>query len=73
MKENFEIKFENILEKLMQRFDSDPYSLSKSQIQMLKWFSQNPGYLGKPKKQDTDDLIKTGLYTAFIKKNLHND
>ncbi len=73
MQENFEIKFENILEKLMQQFDSDPYSLSKSQIQMLKWFSQNPGYLGRPKKQKTDDLIKTSLFTTFIKKSLNND
>ena len=73
MKEKFEIKFENILENLVQQFDSNPYSLSQSQLQMLKWFSQNPGYLGKPRTENTDDLVKTGLFTAFIKKNLKND
>ena len=74
MRENFEIKFENILEKLMQRFDSDPYSLSKSQIQMLKWFSHNPGYLGKTvSSPSANSLIRTGMFTAFVKKNLNDD
>ena len=35
---------------------------------MLKWFSQNPGYLSKSLKPKADDLIKTGLVTALKKK-----
>ena len=49
MRKNVDTNFENIIDKLSRRFDSDPYNLSLSEIQMLKWFSQNPGYLEKPK------------------------
>lgn len=73
MKKHFEPSFELIIEKLSKRFDSNPYSLSRSEIQMLKWFSQNPGYLGTKQKDKADDLIKTTLFTAFIKKNLQHD
>ena len=70
MKTNIETNFDKILKNLSDRFDSNPYSLSQSEIQMLKWFSQNPGYLNKSRKPKADDLIKTGLVTAFIKKKL---
>ena len=73
MRKNVDTNFENIIDKLSRRFDSDPYNLSLSEIQMLKWFSQNPGYLGKSLKPKTDDLIKTGLVTAFIKKKLRDE
>ena len=65
--------FENIIDKLSRRFDSDPYNLSLSEIQMLKWFSQNPGYLEKPKIDKKADLIKTSLFSTFIKKSLESD
>jgi len=73
MKKNIEANFENIIEKLSNRFDNNPYSLSRSELQMLKWFSQNPGYLGKTQGEKRDDLIKTSLLTTFIKKNLQDD
>ena len=73
MKTNIETNFDKILKSLSDRFDSNPYSLSQSEIQMLKWFSQNPGYLGKPLKSKASDLIKTELATAFIKKKLRDE
>ena len=73
MKRNIEADFENIIKKLSNRFDSNPYSLSRSELQMLNWFSQNPGYLGKKQGEKKDDLIKTSLLTTFIKKNLEDD
>ena len=73
MKTNIETNFDKILKNLSDRFDSNPYSLSQSEIQMLKWFSQNPGYLSKSVKPKADDLIKTGLVTAFIKKKLRDE
>ena len=73
MKKNIEANFENIIKKLSNRFDSNPYSLSRSELQMLKWFSQNPGYLGKKHGEKRHDLIKTSLFTTFIKKNLQDD
>ena len=73
MKKNIEANFENIIKKLSNRFDSNPYSLSRSELKMLKWFSQNPGYLGKKQGEKRDDLIKTSLFTTFIKKNLQDD
>ena len=73
MRKNVDTNFENIIDKLSRRFDSDPYNLSLSEIQMLKWFSQNPGYLGKKQGEKRDDLIKTSFLTTFIKKNLQDD
>ena len=70
---NTEANFENIIKKLSNRFDSNPYSLSRSELQMLKWFSQNPGYLGNKQGEKRHDLIKTSLFTTFIKKNLQDD
>ena len=73
MKRNIEADFENIIKKLSNRFDSNPYSLSRSELQMLKWFSQKPGYLGKKQGEKRHDLIKPSLFTTFIKKNLQDD
>ena len=73
MRKNVDTNFENIIDKLSRRFDIDPYNLCLSEIQMLKWFSQNPGYLEKPKIDKKADLIKTSLFSTFIKKNLESD
>ena len=73
MEIGIETNFDSILEKLVNRFESNPYSLSPSELQMLKWFSQNPGYLEKPKIDKKADLIKTSLFSTFIKKNLESD
>ena len=73
MEYNLEANFENIIEKLSKRFDSNPYSLSPTDIQILKWFSQNPGYLGNQKMDKKHNLFKTSLFYTFIKANLQND
>ena len=73
MEIGIETNFDSILEKLVNRFESNPYSLSPSELQMLKWFSQNPGYLGKSGSPSVSSLVKTGMVTAFVRKNLNDD
>ena len=74
MEIGIETNFDDILEKLVKRFESNPYSLSPSELQMLKWFSHNPGYLGKTvSSPSANSLIRTGMFTAFVKKNLNDD
>ena len=73
MKEFCDIKFDGFVEKLSEKFDANPYSLSKSQIDILKWFSENPGYLKSKDAMNVDGLIKTNLVTRFVKKNLKAD
>ena len=73
METGIETNFDNILAKLVNRFESNPYSLSPSEIQMLKWFSQNPGYLGKSGSSTIDSVIRTGIVTAFVKKKMNDD
>ena len=33
--------FDGVISKLSKRFESDPYGLSKNEIEILKWFSKN--------------------------------
>ena len=73
MKEFCDINFDGFVEKLLEKFDTNPYSLSKSQIDILKWFSENPGYLKSTGSMNVDGLIKTNLVTRFVKKNLKAD
>ena len=73
MKEFCDINFDGFVEKLLEKFDTNPYSLSKSQIDILKWFSENPGYLKNNDAMNVDGLIKTNLVTRFVKKNLKAD
>jgi len=73
MKTGIETNFDSILGKLVTRFESNPYSLSPSEIQMLKWFSQNPGYLGKSGPSTIDGTIRIGMVTAFVKKKMNDD
>ena len=74
MEIGIETNFDSILEKLVNRFESNPYSLSPSELQRLKWFSENPGYLGKTgSSSSVNSLIRTGMFTAFVKKNLNDD
>ena len=73
MKEFCDINFDGFVEKLLEKFDTNPYSLSKSQIDILKWFSENPGYLNNTDSMNVDGLIKTNLVTRFVKKNLKAD
>ena len=73
MKDNFDIQFDSLIDKLEARFDRDPYSLSSSEIQMLKWFADNPGYLGKNPTSKVNSSIRVGFATAFIKKSLSDE
>ena len=73
MRDNFDIQFDSLIDKLEARFDRDPYSLSSSEIQMLKWFADNPGYLGKNPTSKVNSSIRVGFATAFIKKSLSDE
>ena len=73
MRSDYNICFDGVIGKLSGAFESNPYSLSSSELEILKWFSKNPGYLEKPKKQTVDSLIRTDLVVGFIKKNINND
>ena len=46
MEIGIETNFDSILEKLVNRFECNPYSLSPSELQMLKWFHKTL-FLGK--------------------------
>ena len=73
MKNDYDICFDGVIGRLSGAFESNPYSLSSSELQILKWFSKNPGYLEKPNKQTIDSLIRTDLVVGFIKKNIDDD
>ena len=73
MKDFCDINFDGFVEKLSTKFDTNPYGLSKSQIDILKWFSENPGYLKNSNSLNVNGLIRTDLVTRFIKKNLKAD
>jgi hypothetical protein len=73
MKDFCDIDFDGFVEKLSIKFDTNPYDLSKSQIDILKWFSENPGYLKNSKSLDVNGLIRTDLVTRFVKRNLKAD
>lgn len=73
MRSDFDICFDSVIGKLSSAFESNPYNLSSSELEILKWFSKNPGYLEKPKKQAVDSLIRTDLVLGFIKKNISDD
>ena len=73
MRSDYDICFDSVIGKLSGAFESNPYSLSSSELEILKWFSRNPGYLEKSKKQTVDSLIRTDLVVGFIKKNIGDD
>ena len=73
MRSDYDICFDSVIGNLSGAFESNPYSLSSSELEILKWFSKNPGYLEKSKKQTVDSLIRTDLVVGFIKKNIGDD
>ena len=63
--------FDGVINKLSKRFDSDPYSLSKNEVEILKWFSKNQGPLAKLSQDDITRLARVGLAADFIKAKIH--
>ena len=72
MRQNTEY-FDGIVSKLLKKFESDPYSMSKSELEILKWFSKNEPSLKKRSRDEIINSIKVELATDFVKKRLRNE
>ena len=72
MRQNTEF-FDGIVSKLLKKFESDPYSMSKSELEILKWFSKNEPSLKKRSRDEIINSIKVELATDFVKKRLRNE
>ena len=72
MRQNTEF-FDGIVSKLLKKFESDPYSMSKSELEILKWFSKNEPSLKKRTRDEIINSIKVELATDFVKKRLRNE
>ena len=62
--------FDRVISKLSKRFESDPYSLSKNELEILKWFSKNQEPLTKLSQDEITKLARVGLAADFIKKKI---
>ena len=62
--------FDGVISKLSKRFESDPYSLSKNELEILKWFSKNQEPLTKLSQDEITKLERVGLAADFIKKKI---
>jgi hypothetical protein len=62
--------FDGVISKLSKRFESDPYSLSKNELEILKWFSKNQEPLTKLSQDEITKLARVGLAADFIKKKI---
>jgi|TARA_B100001094_G_scaffold306103_1_gene336547 hypothetical protein len=62
--------FDGVISKLTKRFESDPYSLSKNEIGILKWFSKNQEPLTKLSQDEITKLARVGLAADFIKAKM---
>jgi hypothetical protein len=65
--------FDGVIGKLSKRFESDPYSLSKNEIEILKWFSKNHEPLTKLSQNDITRLARVGLAAEFIKAKVREN
>jgi hypothetical protein len=65
--------FDGVIGKLSKRFEGDPYSLSKNEIEILKWFSKNQEPLTKLGQDDITRLARVGLAAEFIKAKVREN
>tara|TARA_B100000674_G_C37461202_1_gene742716 strand:- start:286 stop:522 length:237 start_codon:yes stop_codon:yes gene_type:complete len=62
--------FDGVISKLSERLENDPYSLSKNELELLKWFSKNQEPLTKLSQDDITRLARVGLAADFIKAKI---
>ena len=62
--------FDGVISKLSKRFEIDPYSLSKNEVEILKWFSKNQEPLTKLSQDKITRLARVGLAADFIKSKI---
>ena len=73
MKHTHAKSFDGVISKLSKRFESDPYSLSKNEIEILKWFSKNQEPLTKLSQDEITRLARVGLAADFIKSKIREN
>ena len=62
--------FDGVISKLSKRFESDPYGLSKNELEILKWFSKNQEPLTKLSQDEITKMARVGLASDFIKAKI---
>ena len=65
--------FDGVISRLSKRFESDPYGLSKNEIEILKWFSKNKEPLTKLSQDEITRLARVGLAADFIKAKMREN
>jgi len=70
MKQTHAKTFDGVISKLLKRFESNPYSLSKNEIEILKWFSKNQEPLTKLSQDEITKMARVGLAADFIKAKI---
>lgn len=73
MKTNKSNIFDSLISRLLTRFDSDPYSLSKSELEILKLFSKNQKPLRKLATDEIFRRVRINLATDFVINNVGED
>ena len=65
--------FDSLISRLLTRFDSNPYSLSKSELEILKLFSKNQKPLRKLATDEIFRRVRINLATDFVINNVGED
>ena len=65
--------FDSLISRLLTRFDSNPYSLSKSELEILKLFSKNQKPLQKLATDEIFRRVRINLATDFVINNVGED
>ena len=65
--------FDGLISRLLTRFDSNPYSLSKSELEILKLFSKNQKPLRKLATDEIFRRVRINLATDFVINNVGED
>ncbi len=65
--------FDSMISRLLTRFDSNPYSLSKSELEILKLFSKNQKPLQKLATDEIFRRVRINLATDFVINNVGED
>jgi hypothetical protein len=65
--------FDSLISRLLTRFDTDPYSLSKSELEILKLFSKNQKPLQKLATDEIFRRVRINLAADFVITNVNED
>ena len=65
--------FDGVISKLSKRFESNPYSMSKNEIEILRWFSKNEKPLTKLSQEEITKMARVGLAADFIKAKIREN